>query len=110
MIERTQTEAYAHAAQEDRSAHRSRISIPATLRASGGKTLQTAVRDLSLSGYSATAITRIVPGTICWLTFPGMEAMRGKVVWWNNGHVGCAFDRLLSEDELAALNTRWDGR
>lgn len=103
----TQHDKYAAAAQEDRSAHRTRISIPATLRASGSKTFQTVVRDLSLSGYSATSMTRLNPGTACWLTLPGMESHSGQVVWWDNGIVGVAFNTLLSPVILDDLFIRW---
>ncbi|MFD2135883.1 PilZ domain-containing protein [Novosphingobium resinovorum] len=72
-MDHTQQERYAAAAQEDRSAHRNRISIPATLRPSGSKSFQTAVRDLSLSGFSATAMSHIAPRTMCWLTLPGRK-------------------------------------
>lgn len=87
---------YAIAAQEDRSAPRTRISIPGTLRASGSKGFQTVVQDLSLSGFSAMAINRMHPGTVCWLQIPGLESMQAEVIWWNNSLVGCAFQNLLS--------------
>ena len=87
---------YAIAAQEDRSAPRTRVSIPAALRASGAKGFQTVVHDLSLSGFSAAAINRLAPGTICWLTLPGIEALQAEVVWWNNSLVGCGFQSMLS--------------
>lgn len=102
-------ERYAAAAQEDRSAPRVRISIPASLRPSGGKGFQTVVRDLSLSGFSATAINRIHPGTVCWLTMPGMESLQAKVVWWDNSLIGCAFEQLLSPIILDNILTRWRG-
>ena len=44
---------YFAAAQEDRSAPRTRITIPAMLRVSGGRGFQTVVHDLSLSGFCA---------------------------------------------------------
>ena len=105
----TQQQNYETAAQEDRSAHRVKISVPATLRASGSKGFQTAVRDLSLSGFSATAMTRLHPGTYCWLTLPGMESLAAKVVWWDNGLVGGAFESLLSPLVLDDILTRWRG-
>ena len=37
---------YAHAAQEDRSAPRSRVTIPGTVRPSGSKGFQTQIKDL----------------------------------------------------------------
>lgn len=87
---------YAVAAQEDRSAPRTRIAIPASLRASGARSIQTVVHDLSLSGFSCLAINRMHPGTVCWLQLPGLESLQAEVIWWNNSLVGCAFQNLLS--------------
>ena len=87
---------YEIAAQEDRSAARTRIMIPAQLRASGMRAFQTVVNDLSLSGFSATAVTRMHTGSVCWLTLPGLESLQANVVWWDNGLTGCAFTNLLS--------------
>lgn len=98
---------YAQAAQEDRCAIRVKLSIPAMLRPSGSKGFQTAVRDLSISGFSATAMTRLHPGTYCWLTLPGMESLPAKIAWWDNGLVGGAFDRLLSPIVLENILARW---
>lgn len=87
---------YAVAAQEDRSAPRTRIAIPASLRASGARPIQTVVHDLSLSGFSCLSINRMHPGTVCWLQLPGLESLQAEVIWWGNSLVGCAFHRLLS--------------
>lgn len=87
---------YEHSAQEDRSAPRSRVNIPASLRASGGKAFHTVVNDLSLGGFSAASLNRLHVGSMCWLTLPGLEALQSEVVWWENGQVGCAFANLLS--------------
>jgi hypothetical protein len=100
---------YSVAAQEDRSAPRVRISIPASLRVSGAKGYQTVVNDLSLSGFSAMAINRMLPGSICWLTLPGLESQQAEVVWWENGLVGCAFQQLLSPIIHDNLIARWRG-
>lgn len=87
---------YDIAAQEDRSAPRTKLVIPAQLRASGMRSFQTVVNDLSLSGFSATAVTRMHTGSICWLTLPGLESLQAEVVWWENGQCGCAFTNLIS--------------
>ena len=87
---------YDIAAQEDRSATRTRIMIPAQLRASGTRAFQTVVNDLSLSGFSANSINRMHTGSICWLTLPGLESLQAEVVWWESGMAGCAFANLLS--------------
>lgn len=98
---------YAVMAQEDRSAPRQRISIPAALRCSGSKGIQTVVNDLSLSGFSAMSVNRLNVGTVCWLTLPGLASQQAEVVWWNNGLVGCAFRNLLSPIVLDNILTQW---
>lgn len=102
-----QRDGYFTAAQEDRSAPRTRLAIPATLRVSGGRGFQTVVHDLSLGGFCAAAINRIHPGTVCWLTQPGMESLQAEVAWWDNSLTGCAFDRLLSPVVHDAILARW---
>src|SRR5262245_5855583 len=100
---------YARAAQEDRCAPRTRLTIPASLRPSGSKGFQTTVNDLSISGFSATSINRMHPGTICWLTIPGLESMEARVVWWANSLVGCEFQQLLSPIVHDNIVARWLG-
>jgi hypothetical protein len=92
----TPNELYNQAAQEDRSGPRTRLMIPATLRASGGRAFQSVVHDLSISGFSASSINRMHVGQLCWLTLPGLESLQAEVVWWDNCIVGCAFHELLS--------------
>ncbi|ANU07836.1 PilZ domain-containing protein [Paraurantiacibacter namhicola] len=87
---------YEVAAQEDRCAPRTKMVIPAQLRQSGGRAFQTTVNDLSLSGFSAVAVSRIHPGTVCWLTLPGLESLQSEVIWWEDQMIGCAFANLLS--------------
>ena len=70
--------------------------IPGQLRASGGRAFQTVVNDLSISGFSASAINRMHPGQVCWITLPGLESLQAQVVWWDHSQVGCAFTELLS--------------
>ena len=98
---------YAIAAQEGRSAPRNKVSIPASLRPSGSKGFQTVVNDLSLSGFSAMSINRIHPGTVVWLTMHGLESLQARVVWWEGGQVGCAFEQLLSPIIHDTILGRW---
>lgn len=95
MIHRIQ-DSYSLAAQEDRCAPRTKLTIPGQLRASGGRAFQTVIHDLSISGFSATALNRMREGQLCWLTLPGLESLQAQVVWWENCMAGCAFSELLS--------------
>jgi hypothetical protein len=90
------TDPYRAASQEDRCGPRTRLTIPATLRASGGRAFQSVVHDLSISGFSGASINRMHEGQMCWLTLPGLESLQAEVVWWDNCVVGCAFSELLS--------------
>jgi hypothetical protein len=94
---------YEVAAQEDRSAPRTRVSIAAAMRPVGSKQLQTVLQDISRSGFSAIAIGRLVADTVCWLTLPGRVPMKAEVVWWEHGRAGFAFDCLLEQDELDVI-------
>lgn len=87
---------YLAASKEDRCAPRTRLTIPATLRASGGRAFQSVVHDLSISGFLAASINRMHEGQICWLTLPGLETLQAQVVWWDTCMVGGAFSELLS--------------
>lgn len=109
MIKTTtpQVGSYEYATQEDRSAPRTRIAIPGYLRSIGGKRLVTTTRDISLSGFSAIAITKLIPGTKCWLTMAGTPALEAEVVWWEGGVVGCAFINVLCAEDLHTLIERW---
>jgi hypothetical protein len=100
---------YEIAAQEDRCAPRTRIAIPASLRASGAKSFSTTVNDLSLSGFSAVSLNKMFPGSLCWLTLPGLESLQAEVVWWQNSLVGCAFQNLLSPIVHDNILTRYRG-
>lgn len=101
---------YSLAAQEDRCAPRTKLSIPAQMRASGGRRFQTVVHDLSISGFSAAAINRMHDGQVVWLTLPGLESLMAHVVWWDNCIVGCAFADLLSPIVHDDILTRYTGR
>lgn len=87
---------YQIAAQEDRCAPRTKLQIPAQLRASGGRAFHSIVHDLSISGFSASSINRMHVGQVCWLTLPQMGALQAEVIWWEDCIVGCAFHELLS--------------
>ena len=101
---------YSLIAQEDRCAPRTKLSIPAQMRPSGGRRYHTVVHDLSISGFSAAAINRMHDGQVVWLTLPGLESLMAHVVWWDNCIVGCAFADLLSPIVHDDILTRYTGR
>ncbi|NCP18099.1 MAG: PilZ domain-containing protein [Erythrobacter sp.] len=98
---------YVQAAQEDRCAPRTKIAIPAQLRVSGARAFRTVVHDLSFAGFSASAIGRLQPEQICWLTLPGLQSIEGRVVWWDRSIAGVAFHNMIDPIVLDDLLARW---
>lgn len=97
---------YGLASQEDRSAPRQAVIIPATLRVSGAGTIKMTVIDLSLSGFGYRGASGIKPGTLCWLNLPGLQGQQAEVIWNNGQQVGCAFATLLNPAVLALIVSR----
>lgn len=94
---------YSQAAMEDRSAPRVRLRIPAILRPSGFPGFSVIVKDISLSGFSAEALTGMKAGTRVWLTVPGLAPLQ-SVIEWNDGTlIGCSFQNLLNRAVLESL-------
>lgn len=98
---------YEDAAQEDRSAPRVRLKIPATMRPSGSPGFSVIVRDLSLSGVACEALTGMGSGTRIWLTLPGLTALEAKIVWNDGTIVGCEFTTLLNPAVLQNILARF---
>jgi hypothetical protein len=98
---------YEDAAQEDRSAPRVRLKIPAMMRPSGSPGFSVIVRDLSLSGVACEAMTGMGPGTRIWLTLPGLSALEAKIVWNDGTIVGCEFSTLLNPAVLQNILARF---
>ena len=98
---------YEDAAQEDRSAPRTRLNIPATMRPSGSPGFKVIVKDLSLSGVACEALTGMKSGTRIWLTLPGLSALQAEIMWNDGTMVGCAFTQLLNPAVLENILARF---
>jgi hypothetical protein len=98
---------YEDAAQEDRSAPRVRLKIPAAMRPSGSPGFAVVVRDMSLSGVACEALTGMNAGTRVWLTLPGLAALQAKIVWNDGTMVGCEFDTLLNPAVMENILARF---
>lgn len=95
------TMAYAIAADEDRCAERHRLSIPAKIRFSCSSSFAVKVVDMSIAGFACDALVQAHPGTLCWLTLPGLGSLEAEVVRHDHESIGCAFRNLLN---AAVLN------
>lgn len=103
-------ESYALAAEEDRCAIRTRVNIPAMLRKQGETAFQVQVIDLSVAGFACRAVTSAKPGSITWLTLPGLAGIQAEIIWNDGQIVGCAFSTLLHQCVLDRLLSRYAER
>lgn len=99
------TDGYALAAQEDRCAERIKLELPGMLRPSGSTAFATTVIDLSISGFSARAVTGMHSGTLCWLSVGACKGLQAQVVWNDGATVGCAFANLLNPAILDSITS-----
>ncbi len=98
---------YAEAALEDRSAPRIKLRIPAMLRPSGFKGFSVIVKDLSLSGFAAEALTGMKAGTRVFITMPGLSALEAEIAWNDGTMIGCSFQNLLNQAVLSSILCRY---
>ena len=99
---------YARVAQENRCAPRTKIAIPSELSFGKSRKFKTVVHDLSIAGFSASAMRRLEPDQTGWLTLPGLQAISCKVVWWDRSIAGAAFDNLLDQAVLDDILRQWE--
>lgn len=94
---------YAMASLEDRCAPRKKIRIPASLRQSGCPGFRVMIKDLSISGFAAEALTGMKPGTRIWIAIPGLVPLQAEIAWNDGVMIGCSFNDLLNEAVLNAI-------
>lgn len=87
---------YAIAQGADRCALRHRISIPAKMRFSCSSSFPVEVTDISVAGYTCDALQTAHPGTLCWLTLPGLGALEAEVLRHGNQGIDCSFKNPLN--------------
>lgn len=83
------------ALEAPRRAERIAVRMQASLREPSFSKFDVMVSDLSTDGFRCETHYRITPGTVVWLTIPGLSALESRVVWANGKAYGCAFTQPL---------------
>ena len=92
-----------------RRALRKSVKMRAHLRDRGQTRFEIEVTDLSMSGFRAETSFTLWPGTIVWLTLPGLAALEAVVAWRDKFKYGCAFAKPLHPavfEHIVALSMR----
>jgi PilZ domain len=98
---------YAIASEEDRCSTREKVEIPASLRPSGSTGFAVIVKNLSVAGFSAEALTGMKPGSRIFVTLPGLAAQQAEIVWNDGTLIGCSFHDLLNTAVYESLVRRY---
>ena len=94
---------------ESRRSLRKAVTMRAHLRDRGQTRFEIDVTDLSLMGFRAETSFTLWPGTIVWLTLPGLAGLEAVVAWRDKTQYGCAFAKPLHPavfDHIIALSQR----
>ncbi len=94
---------------DDRGSLRRAVKMRAHLRDRGQTRFEIDVVDLSLSGFRAETSFSLWPGTVVWLTMPGLAPLEAVVAWRDKFHYGCAFASQLHPavfDHIVAMSQR----
>lgn len=84
-----------HDEGEHRRALRKAVKVRAHLRDRGQTRFEIDVVDLSQSGFRAQTSFTLWPGTVVWLTLPGLAPLEAVVAWRDRSTYGCAFAKPL---------------
>ncbi|WP_173206158.1 PilZ domain-containing protein [Sphingopyxis sp. BSNA05] len=87
---------YAVPSGEECSAPQHRVAIPAKMRFSCSSSFAVEVTAMSLAGFTCDALQSAHPGTLCWLTLPGLGALEAAVVRNGNQGIACSFRNKLN--------------
>lgn len=94
---------------DHRQSLRKAVRMRAHLRDRGQTRFEIDVSDLSLSGFRAETSFTLWPGTVVWLTLPGLAGLEAVVAWRDKFQYGCAFAKPLHPavfEHIIALSQR----
>lgn len=76
---------------EGRRAERRVVNLAASLREPGAAIIDAEVLNLSTDGYMAQCDLPLEQGQVVYLKLPGIEALKSRVVWVEDGKAGFEF-------------------
>ena len=78
-----------------RKAERIPLVADIDFRRTGEHRWRVNILDISPQGCRVEVPVRVKPEDMIWITFPGLEALQGKVCWIDEWIAGVEFDRPL---------------
>ncbi len=89
--------------RDRRQARRRIVSFAAALNEQGTSARRVFVSDLSEQGFRLSSEPGLEEGLPLLLKLPGIEAVRGRVIWAKDGEIGCEFDEELDTATIESV-------
>lgn len=97
----------ASAFSNNRKNFRNAVKTHARLLVSQSVSFQVSLRDLSATGFRFETANHIPLSRIVYLTMPGLEPLKAKVIWTEGEQYGCEFTRPLHASVFAHLSDKF---
>ena len=82
-------------ADDNRATLRKAVQLDARVRDRGASRFAIRIVDLSMTGFRAETVFTLRPGSVVWLTLPGLQGLEATIAWQRGEHVGAAFRQPL---------------
>ncbi|SNS70268.1 PilZ domain-containing protein [Sphingomonas laterariae] len=89
--------------EDARSDARRPVDLNASLRMAGMKGIGCVVSNISIAGFMAKSYAPVQPGSLIWLRVPGFAALSARVVWCDDGRIGCQFETPITPETLVRI-------
>jgi hypothetical protein len=80
---------------ESRATLRRPVELRARLRDRGATKFDISVTDLSRTGFRAETAFKLAPGTLVWVSLPGLSPLAAEIAWQTREQVGAKFSTPL---------------
>jgi hypothetical protein len=82
-------------AQDNRAALRRSVRLDARVRDRGAGRFAIRVLDLSATGFRGETAFTLPPGSLVWITLPGLQSLEAEIAWQRGEQIGAAFRQPL---------------
>lgn len=88
---------------DQRTDSRRPVNLNASFRVGGTPGIGCVVSNISIAGFMAKSYAPVDPGSEIWLRVPGFDAVPARVIWAEDGRIGCQFEPPLDPHILVRI-------
>ena len=80
---------------DNRATLRKAVRLDARVRDRSQSRFKIRIMDLSMTGFRAETAFTLRPGSLVWITLPGLQGLEATIAWQRGEHIGAAFRQPL---------------